>query len=515
VSQPASSGVASPPPLTGAALILAAICLALTNFMVILDTTIANVSVPHIAGELAVSPAQGTWVITSYAVAEAITVPLTGWLAGRFGVVRVFVTCLMGFGFFSMLCGIAPSFGMLVLFRVMQGLCGGPMMPMSQTLLMSIFPKDKAAQALGIWSMTIVVAPICGPLLGGYISDNLHWSWIFLINVPVAAGISLLALRMFKSRETPTRRVPVDYVGLILLVVFVGSLQIMLDKGKELDWFGSPVIVGLAVTAAIGFAAFLIWELTSENPIVNLRVFRHRGFVVGVWTLSIAFGSFFSMVVLLPLWLQTNMGYTATWAGYASCLNGFTAVVMSPIVARLVGKVDLRALVAFGVLWISMVAFWRSGFTTEATFWQIALPQLVLGIGIPFVFIPTTTLSLSSVPPEETAAAAGMQNFLRTTAAAFATSIMTTSWENAANVKRAGLAGALNDPQGVQGTLVAQGFTPDQALSQIEAIAQTQAVMLSTNQMFLTVALVLILAAMLIWVAPSVKRTGAPAGGGH
>jgi DHA2 family multidrug resistance protein len=188
---------------------------------------------------------------------------------------------------------------------------------------------------------------------------------------------------------------------------------------------------------------------------------------------------------------------------------------MSPIVARLVGKVDLRALVAFGVLWISMVAFWRSGFTTEATFWQIALPQLVLGIGIPFVFIPTTTLSLSSVPPEETAAAAGMQNFLRTTAAAFATSIMTTSWENAANVKRAGLAGALNDPQGVQGTLVAQGFTPDQALSQIEAIAQTQAVMLSTNQMFLTVALVLILAAMLIWVAPSVKRTGAPAGGGH
>src|SRR5687767_928239 len=229
-------------PLTGPALYIAAILIGLGNFLVVLDTTIANVSIPTIAGNLGVSSAQGTWVITSYAVAEAITVPLTGWLAGRFGVVRVFVTCLMGFGFCSMLCGIAPSFSMLVLFRVMQGLCGGPMMPMSQTLLMSIFPKDKAAQALGIWSMTIVVAPICGPLLGGYISDNLHWSWIFLINVPVAAGISLLALRMFKSRETPTRRVPVDYVGLILLVVFVGSLQIMLDKGKELDWFGSPVI---------------------------------------------------------------------------------------------------------------------------------------------------------------------------------------------------------------------------------------------------------------------------------
>ena len=510
----AASPAASPPPLTGGALILAAVCLAFTNFMVILDTTIANVSVPHIAGELAVSPAQGTWVITSYAVAEAITVPLTGWLANRFGVVRVFVTCLMGFGFCSMLCGLAPSFGLLVLFRVMQGLCGGPMMPMSQTLLMSIFPRDKSAQALGIWSMTIVVAPICGPLLGGYISDNLHWSWIFLINVPVAAGISLLAGRIFSSRETATRRVPVDYVGLVLLIVFVGSLQIMLDKGKELDWFGSPVIVGLAIAAVVGFVAFLIWELTSENPIVNLRVFRHRGFVVGVWTLSLAFGSFFSMVVLLPLWLQTNMGYTASWAGYAACLNGFSAVVMSPIVARLVGKVDLRALVAFGVLWLSMIAFWRSGFTTQATFWQIALPQLVLGVGIPFVFIPTTTLSLSSVPPEETAAAAGMQNFLRTTAAAFATSIMTTSWENTASVKRAELAGALNDPQGVQSTLVAQGFTPDQALNQIDAIAQTQAVMLSTNQMFLTVTLVLILAAMLIWVAPNVKRTGA-GGGAH
>ena len=512
MSQPSAG--ATPAYMTGPLLVLTGLCLALSNFMVILDTTIANVSVPHIAGELAVSPAQGTWVITSYAVAEAITVPLTGWLANRFGAVRVFVTAMAGFGFFSMLCGMAPSFGLLVAFRVAQGLCGGPMMPMSQTLLLQIFPRERAPQALGLWSMTIVVAPICGPLLGGYISDNLHWSWIFLINVPVAAGICFAALRLFKGRETPTRKVPVDYVGLGLLVVFVGSLQIMLDKGKELDWFNSPFIVTLAVTAVIGFASFVIWELTSENPIVNLRIFRHRGFTIAVTTLSLSFGAFFSMVVLLPLWLQTSMGYTATWAGYAACLNGFLAVLVSPIVARLTGKVDVRALVCFGVLWMSMIAFWRTTYTTDVTFLQIALPQFVLGAGMPFIFIPTTALAMSSVPPEETSSAAGLQNFLRTTAAAFAASLMTTGWDNAATVKRSNLAGALNDPQGVISTLTTQGFSPDQAVRQLDGMAQQQSVMLATNQMFLTACFILVAAAALIWLAPKVQRVASP-GGGH
>ncbi|MBI1197855.1 MAG: DHA2 family efflux MFS transporter permease subunit [Phenylobacterium sp.] len=482
--------------------------------MVVLDTTIANVSVPHIAGALAVSPSQGTWVITSYSVAEAITVPLTGWLAQRFGAVRVFAFGMAGFGLFSMLCGLAPSFGLLVAFRVAQGLCGGPIMPMSQTLLLHIFPKDKGPQALGLWSMTTVVAPIAGPILGGLISDNMHWSWIFYINIPVAAVVGVVAYRTLIAHDTAIRRVPVDYVGLMLLVVWVGAMQIMLDKGKELDWFSSPTIVILAIVAAIGFVAFLIWELTSDNPIVNLRVFRHRGFVVGVAVLSLTFGAFFASVVLIPLWLQTTMGYTATWAGYAGCLNGVLAVIMSPIVARLIGKFDIRALVSFGVFWMAGVAFWRAFFTTDVTFWDIALPQFVLGFAMPFFFIPTTSLSLSAVLPEETAAAAGLQNFLRTTSAAFATSIMTTAWDNTASAKRSVMAGALGDAQHTLDSLTAHGLSPDQALRQLEGMVQVQAVMISTNAMFMVTAGVFAVAASIIWIAPKPIRVAAP-GGGH
>ncbi|MEW5683350.1 MAG: DHA2 family efflux MFS transporter permease subunit [Pseudomonadota bacterium] len=506
--------VAEPPRLTGPALFLAAIMLGLANFMVVLDTTIANVSVPHIAGSLAVSPSQGTWVITSYAVAEAITVPLTGWLAQRFGPVKVFATCMVGFAVFSLLCGFAPSFGLLVAFRIGQGLFGGPIMPMSQTLLLHIFPKDKGPQALGLWSMTTVVAPIAGPILGGTISDNFHWSWIFLINIPVAALIAVVGYRMLIAQETATRRVPVDYVGLLLLVVWVGAMQIVFDEGKNLDWFASPFIVGLTVVAAIGFVAFLIWELTSENPVVNLRVFRHRGFTIGVVTVSLVFGAFFGSVVLLPLWLQTSMGYTATWAGYAGCLNGILAVIMSPIVAKLVGRYDVRMLVSFGVFWMAAVALWRSFYNTDATFWAIAAPQFALGFAIPFFFIPTTSLALSSVLPHEVPAAAGLQNFLRTTSGAFATSIITTVWENTANGKRSLLAGELVDPQRTIDAMTAQGLTHDQALHQVEGLVQQQAVMLSTNQVFQATAVVFALAASIIWLAPKPQKV-AMGGGGH
>jgi DHA2 family multidrug resistance protein len=482
--------------------------------MVVLDITIANVAVPHIAGGLAVSPSQGTWVITSYSVAEAITVPLTGWLAQRFGAVKVFVFGLVGFGVFSILCGLAPTFSALVFFRVMQGLCGGPIMPMSQTLLLQIFPKERAPQALGLWSMTTVVGPIAGPILGGTLSDSIGWHWIFFINIPVAFGVAFLAYRALTGRDTPTRRVPVDYVGLGLLVLWVGSLQVVLDKGKELDWFSSTTIVVLAIVAAIGFAAFLIWELTSENPIVNLRVFRHRGFSVGVTTLALTFGAFFATVVLIPLWLQINMGYTATWAGYAAAFQGVLAVVMSPIVAGQVARRDPRALVSFGVFWMAGVAIWRASFATNADFFTIALPQLVLGFAMPFFFIPTQSIALSAVDPEETAAAAGIANFLRVTAGAFATSIMTTAWENTSSAKRSDLAGLLNQPQAALDAMTARGFTPDQALRQLESLVQGQAVMLSTNQMFAVTAVVFAIAATSIWFAPRPKRVAAQ-GGGH
>ena len=500
-------------PLTGVSLLAAGALLAVANFMVVLDTTIANVSVPSIAGALAVSPTQGTWVITSYSVAEAITVPLTGWLAQRFGTVRVFCLAMAGFALFSFLCGFAPTLPLLVALRVMQGVCGGPMIPLSQSLLLRVFPADKQPMALGLWAMTTVIAPVVGPILGGTISDNYHWSWIFFINVPVAAVCSFFAWRVMRSRETPITKRPIDYVGLGLLIMFVGAMQVMFDKGKELDWFGSTTIVMLAVIAVVGFVVFLIWELTAEDPIVNLRIFRHRGFTVAVTTLALTYGAFFASLILVPLWLQTSMGYTATWSGLASA-GGVLAIVMSPIVAQLVTRVDPRALTSAGILWFAMVSYWRSTFATNIDFWHILAPTVALGIGIPFFFVPTTRIALGAVLPSEVASAAGLSNFVRTTAAAFAASLSTTYWEDSSTSARDNLAGLLNGVQDRINDLATLGLSPDQALRQIDNLVQMQSVMLATDRVFLVASFIFVIASVAIWFAPPPKFT-APAGAAH
>lgn len=500
-------------PMSGAPLWLAGSLLALSNFFVVLDITITNVSVPNIAGGLAVSPDQGTWVITSYAVAEAIMVPLSGWLSQRFGAVRLFVTAVLGFGACSALCGFAPSLSALVLFRVMQGVCGGPLIPLSQTLLRRIFPASKQPAALGLWSMTTVVAPVAGPLLGGEIVDTVGWPWIFFINVPITATVGVLLWRLLASRETATERRPVDFVGLALLVTWVGSMQVMLDKGKDLDWFNSRFIVALAVIALLGFASFLIWELTDEHPMVDLRVFRHRGFTAAAIVMPLAYGSFFSSIVLLPLWLQINLGYTATWAGRVTAFQGLLAVIMSPIVARLTSTKDARVLVTIGMVSLGAVTLWRSTFVTDVDFWTIVWPQVGLGFAIPFFFIPLTAVALSSVLPRETTSAAGLLTFMRTTAAAFATSITTTQWDNIATDRRVELAGALNGARGAIDALSHAGLTGAQALREIDALVQSQALMLATDRVFFMTTLVFVLAALAIWIAPKPKRPAAPAGG--
>ncbi|HEX3916132.1 MAG TPA: DHA2 family efflux MFS transporter permease subunit [Caulobacteraceae bacterium] len=506
---------AEPVPLHGSALALAGFLLAMGNFMVVLDMTIANVSVPNIAGGLAVAPSEGTWVITSYSVAEAIMVPLTGWLAQRFGAVRVFVTGIIGFGICSALCGLAPSLGLLVTFRVMQGLCGGPIMPMSQTLMMRVFPPNQRGQAMGLWSMTTVVAPIAGPILGGTLCDTAGWPWVFYINVPVAAICGFFAWRMLASQETPTMARRVDFPGLALLVLFVGTLQIMLDKGQELDWFGSPFIVALAIVAAIAFAAFLIWELTDEHPIVDLRVFRHRGFTGAVITIALTFGTFFSSIVLGPLWLQTNMGYTATWAGYTTAFGGVLAVVFSPIVPRLMTRIDPRALVSFGVLGLAVTSLVRSQFASNADFWTVGFTFLIQGAFMPFFFVPTTQIALSSVLPQEMASAAGLSNFLRTTSAAFSASLVTTMWANASTRNHANIAGALNDPAATQRILAHGGMSAAQSLSQVDNLAQSQAVMLATDQLYLVMAAAFVIAAIGVWLGPKPKIFSSAGGGGH
>ena len=488
-------------PLTGARLLIAAFGLAISNFVVVLDITIANVSVPHISGSLAVSPSQGTWVITSYAVAEAISVPLTGWLAARFGAVRVFLLSLFGFGLFSLLCGLSQSLTALIAFRVAQGLCGAPIMPMVQTLLLRIFPPQRASAALGIWAMTTVCAPIAGPILGGLISDNLSWHWIFFINLPIVAFSAAVAVRLVLRYETPTVRRPIDFVGLGLLIVWVGSLQIMLDKGREEDWFASSLIVTLAILAVVGFIAFLIWELTERDPIVDLTVFRSRGFSVGVVTQSTSYAAFFAMVVLTPLYLQTNLDYTATVAGQAMGFMGVLAVVMSPIVAALTTKVDVRRLITFGVLWLAAMALLRTRWVTGMSFFDISLPQFLQGFGMPFFFVGTTTLALGSVPPQQTASAAGIQNFLRTLSGAFATSMSTTLWDRETKYAHAELVGRVHPPamwsnNGLVGRMM------------LDRLVTTEAVTLATNTIFLWCAMAFIVAGCFVWLAPRPKPRG-------
>src|SRR6185312_15934524 len=487
--------------LHGLPMILAVITLAFANFMVVLDMTIANVSVPNIAGGLAVSPNEGTWVITSYAVAEAITVPLTGWLASRFGAARVFVTCIALFGLCSLLCGLSPSLGSLVVFRVLQGLSGGPMMPMSQTLLQRLVAPRLRAQTMGIWAMTTLVAPIMGPVLGGYVSDTFGWSWVFFINAPVAVLLVALALRTLPLHES-TQRLPVDFIGLGMLIVWVGSLQIMLDKGQELDWFASPMIVGLLLVAIVGFLAFLIWELTDEHPIVDLRIFRHHGFAMSCFAMSLTFAGMFSANVLIPLWLQTNQGYTASWAGLVTGFNGVLAIIAAPICAQLVTKVDPRRLVSFGVIWMALIMLWRSTMVQGLSFHQLVWPQLALGPAMPFFFIPLMSLAMATLTPSELAGGAGLLNFVRTTAGAFATSLTTTAWNNSATVARTAFVSRLNDAPGVVDQLQNTGLGHNQALGMIDSLVQSQAVMLSTNHVFLGISVLMAVSVGAIWLAP-------------
>jgi len=493
-------------PLTGGWLWLAAVVLAAGNFVAILDMTIANVSVSTIAGGLGASTSQGTWVITSYSVAEAITVPLTGWLVARFGAVRVFVVAMAMFGLCSALCGLANSLGMLVLARVAQGLVGGPLMPMSQTLLLRIFPKEKAAAAMGLWAVTTLVAPVFGPILGGVICDDMSWPWIFMINVPLALACAIFAWRLLARYRDVLVRAPIDVVGLGLLVVWVAALQIMLDEGKDLEWFASWEIRALAVTAVVGFVAFLIWESTEAHPAVDLRVFRHRGFTMGTLTLVLTFGGIFAVNVTTPLWLQTYMGYTATWSGRTLAWSGVSAIIVAPIAATLSTKFDPRALVFCGVSWIAGTTLFRTFADTDMTYWHIALPILALGFGMPMFFVPLTGFVLGSVEEAETASAAGLMNFLRTLAGAVATSMVNTAWEDGIKSARADLV-AIADRTGETFASYVQTFgTSDMARAALERLIEPQAAMLATNRMLSIIAGVVALAALSVWLAPRPTR---------
>ncbi|MDE2455804.1 MAG: DHA2 family efflux MFS transporter permease subunit [Burkholderiales bacterium] len=489
--------------------------------MNVLDSSIANVSIPAISGDLGVSPSQGTWVITSFGVANAISVPLTGWLTKRFGQVRLFTTSVLLFVLASWLCGLAPSFTMLIFFRVLQGLVAGPMIPLSQTLLLASYPPAKAGMAMAMWGMTTLVAPVSGPLLGGWITDNISWPWIFYINVPVGIFAAALTWSIYRTRDPGPQRVPVDKVGLVLLVLWVGSLQIMVDKGREMDWFSSPLIIALAVVAVVGFLFFLAWELTDAHPIVNLRLFAIRNFAVGTVALSVAYGVFFGTVVLLPLWLQQWMGFTATEAGMVMAPVGLFAILLSPWVGKNVSRIDPRKLTTIAFLIFALVMWLRSRFNTMAPLPTLLLPTYIQGIAMAFFFIPLQAIIFNELKPDQYPSASGLSNFVRITAGAIGTSIFTTVWDNRAALHHSQLAENLNNGNSAAaqalGGMGAAGFSPQQALAMIDRLAEQQAYTISVTDLFYLSSLMFLALVAIVWFAHPQRASAAvaDAGGAH
>ena len=501
-------------PLQGGALAMLTLVLSLATFMLVLDSTIANVAIPTIAGDLGASSSQGTWVITSFGVANAISIPITGWLAKRFGEVRLFLIATLLFVLASWLCGIANSLEMLIVFRVLQGAVAGPIIPLSQSLLLNNYPPEKRGMALAFWSMTIVVAPICGPILGGWISDNIHWGWIFFINVPIGLAVVLISWKLLEGRESRISHQPVNTVGLILLALGVGALQLMLDQGRELDWFNSTEIVVLTIIAAVGLIALIIWELTDDNPVVDVSLFKSRNFTVGCVSTSLAFLVYSGTVVLIPLLLQQVYNYTATWAGLAAAPVGLLPILLAPIIGKFGNKIDMRILITVSFMVYALTFYWRAvTFEPEMTFMDVALPQFVQGLAVACFFMPLTTITLSGLPPEKMASASSLFNFLRTLAGSIGTSLTTFIWYNREAVHHTQLTEVINPYNPISQqffqTMGGFGLSEEQTASYLARQITAQGFIIGANEIFLVSAITFISLVVLIWFAKP------PFGGKH
>ena len=493
-------------PLQGGALAILTLALSLATFMLVLDSTIANVAIPTIAGDLGASSSQGTWVITSFGVANAISIPITGWLAKRFGEVRLFLIATLLFVLASWLCGIANSLEMLIVFRVLQGAVAGPIIPLSQSLLLNNYPPEKRGMALAFWSMTIVVAPICGPILGGWISDNIHWGWIFFINVPIGLAVVLISWKILEGRESRISHQPVNTIGLILLALGIGALQLMLDQGRELDWFNSTEIIVLTIIAAIGLIALIIWELTDDNPVVDVSLFKSRNFTVGCVSTSLAFLVYSGTVVLIPLLLQQVYNYTATWAGLVAAPVGLLPILLAPIIGKFGNKIDMRILITVSFMVYALTFYWRAvTFEPEMTFMDVALPQFVQGLAVACFFMPLTTITLSGLPPEKMASASSLFNFLRTLAGSIGTSLTTFIWYNREAVHHTQLTEVINPYNPISQqffqTMGSFGLSEEQTASYLAKQITAQGFIIGANEIFLVSAITFISLVVLIWFA--------------
>jgi MFS transporter, DHA2 family, multidrug resistance protein len=418
----------------------------LATFMEVLDTSVANVALPHIAGNLSATTEESTWVLTSYLVSNAIILPTTNWLSRYFGRKRFLIVCIIIFTLSSAMCGAATSLGMLIFARVLQGAGGGALQPIAQAVLLESFPPEKRGSAMAVFGMGIVVAPIIGPTLGGWITDNYSWRWIFYINVPVGILAVMMARTFIEDPPYIRDQRPgrIDYIGFGLMALGLAALQIVLDKGQEEDWFSSSFIAWATVLAVVAIVAFIIWELRSQEPIVNLRVLGNRNFAVGTSLMTIMGIVLYGTIALLPLFLQTMLGYPAVQSGMAVSPRGIGSIVSMMIIGRLVGKIDSRWLIMFGFTVLAFSTYMFSDINLQISMGSIVWPSIISGLAMGFVFVPLTTTAMGTLPNEQMGNASGVFNLMRNTGGSIGIAAMTTMLARGAQVHQNVLAGNLN-----------------------------------------------------------------------
>jgi DHA2 family multidrug resistance protein len=393
---------------------LPAFSVCLGTFMEVLDSTVVNVSIPHISGALGVTNEEATWTLTSYLVANAVVLPMTGWLSNHFGRRRLYLICLFTFTFASILCGTSPNLSAMVVFRVLQGMSGGILIPISQAIMLESFPPEKRGRAMAAFAVIIIFAPIVGPILGGWITDNYSWRWVFYINIPVGAlAFFLCSMFVFDPPYIKRSEGPIDYIGLSLLAIGLGSLEVVLDNGQLKDWFSSPFIQNFSVVAGLALTFLIVWELSIKNPVVDLRLLKDRNFSAGLLLMTCLGMVLYGSIVLQPIYLQTLMGYTALLSGMTLAPRGLTSLMFAPLAGRLTEKKDARYLITFGVLMTSVTLVMMSHWNLQTDFRALTLPNLLQGAGMVFLFVPLTTTTMAFIPNEKMGMASGLFNLMR------------------------------------------------------------------------------------------------------
>jgi MFS transporter, DHA2 family, multidrug resistance protein len=461
-----------------------ALSVTLATFMEVLDTSIANVSLPHIAGGLSAGVDESTWVLTSYLVSNAIVLPLSGWISSIIGRKRFYMSCVALFTISSFLCGLAPSLGMLILFRIMQGAGGGGLQPSEQAILADTFPPEKRGMAFAVYGIAVVTAPALGPTLGGWITDNYTWRWIFFINIPVGILSLMLTSRLITDPPFLRRRklseTRIDYIGLGLVALGLGTLQVVLDKGQRDDWFDSHFILVLAVVAAASLLFVVWWEWRHKDPIIDLHLFKDRTFASSFLLMFIVGFALLGSTLLLPLYLQTLLGYTAEQAGMALTPGGLVIMAVLPLVGFLLSKYDVRRLLIFGLVTLSLALFHMTSFNLEMGFRTAMLARIYQAVGLAFLFVPINTAAYAYLPREKNNAASGLMNLARNIGGSVGISVVTTTLDRRTQFHQARLAGHLSasNPmlqrtlQGMTGALHARGFSPADAAHKAYGLVQ-------------------------------------------